>query len=1348
MRLLVVVILVLPTVVPASAGPLDPRTVTDASVTAASLFLTEADLAAGTKSLPAGGTHTVTARVEDAGLLGIDVRLEWGIGGAPPSGPGKPMAPTGPESGGFVPYAADLTPSDYAGPPEHVLSLRIIVTYRGEETTYPASGSWSYTVDGAAPQIHAFTVNSAATYTGTPTDPVTLRADHDDASGVSTARFELFDDVGASVASFTPPPGTAFTEKAFPSGTGLGRGVYDARVTLTDAHGHVSSSHLDAALRISSGPPGVVGSEAEVPGAVLDEDDLVASRFVRGDGDVKLRLTMDDPLAGEAVAVEVHHTFDGTLPGSSSPSESMLLLDDAGATRTYQHVWPRDDLAAYGGEHPVRYRFHVQSDDYGSTWHPASGALAFYWDDAAPRIDALHLNGEDRILVRADEPLLLAIEAHDAGGIATARAEIRDGAEVLRDVALHPSGATLQAHVTAGLGLQDGEYDVRVVVEDAVGHASTLTRTAAIRVDATAPGVQELRLNGERVLQTPADRALTVEAVVDAGDAEEVTVEFLDGHGATAKSVDLQRGATAWKAFLGGGVLLPDGFYDAAIRVVDSAGNERVHEAGYAPLVVDSTPPVLTPLGASYPRGQEAARPGDAVGLAVRVDGDAVQGVLAELGGERRVMKGEAGTGLFSITWNAPPQSAIVVVHAEDHVGNAAATEVQISVDGTPPRAASTGVEYARGTTAAPGDWVSLRIVALDDETRVRQVTIDASAVNAHAGTVEAYKDAEGDLWTARVMVLAGAGTHALPVRIVDAAGNVAEDAIAVVVRDAGPQVLAWSIDGTNRLVLDASRSIRFGMTVASDGVLAARQLSILDAAGTVAAMRDFPESASGEHLITFDPGLGDGAYRLRFVAVDAQGRMANTTTAPVLIVDGEAPRIESFHIDTGYNAGLRVPQGFFQEPIAFVADVQDTTLHQVLVHVVSANGLTYELELLPDGDRFVARMPFRENGAFEATLHAEDEAGRSTTAQAAFKVVPRGGQAPGAVMDLRRTSADTDRTVTFQWTPPTHGHPILGYAVALDQDPVEALSTTATTWTSEGPLALGDHVLHVAAVNDAGNWGPVTTHQFFVGHTVTDLQQEARGSGSLRLVAQPLPAFAKQGPALTWSAEGSPADLAALDCVEVQVRVRGEWSVLEPCDRDGSTNALQELSSNESERVSVRARIHYVDGPPDVWIDWGSLAIDHEPPRLIMAHAPANVTGNSLSIGYEAREANPGAFRLELIRDGAVERTLALPGPGNQSIYVDGLASGAWTTRFVLEDAAANRATYPGPAFTVDDDTTQSEDGADNTVAVIVAGITLVALLATAIVLVARRHPMQGESTDEAGPISRDAEPGDVVEL
>lgn len=237
----------------------------------------------------------------------------------------------------------------------------------------------------------------------------------------------------------------------------------------------------------------------------------------------------------------------------------------------------------------------------------------------------------------------------------------------------------------------DGVYELRLIGRDAAGNLSE-SRPARATLDSRTPDVR-LALDGEYLSPLTDSPNSEVDFRTEFGPAElvgEFLFEIRNTDGRVVRSEYVRRPFTnfSWRGLTNGGTVVPDGEYEADLRVVYRNGHEA-RSSVVGPVIVDRTPPRIQRLTAT-PRVFTPDGDGEdetvTIGQRV-VPGDSWTGRLLTPDGEE-ILTREFSDGGSDFTWDGtgpdgrllPDGDYSYVLSATDEAGNTTAEEVAFAL--------------------------------------------------------------------------------------------------------------------------------------------------------------------------------------------------------------------------------------------------------------------------------------------------------------------------------------------------------------------------------------------------------------------------------------------------------------------------------------------------------------------------------------------------------------------------------------------------------------------------------------------------------------------------------------------
>lgn len=1162
---------------------------------------------------------------------------------------------------------------------------------------------YEYVSDAQPPTIEAVAFNGAARLVAAPDQALNISVQVLDATPLRSLSLSLVDEAGTRVRTYALPVHQPQAQLILPNGVQLARGTYAVRVQAVDDVGHEADVEPLAALQVGRGPPAAmpVGAGQFVDSGALRLSAVALQRsqppVVPGPHPPTFALTLQPALREESV--EVHVEYE-TLECDAQRRETLAL----GLSRRDADAWTFEGTPslvgfAAGGECVIRFRYHTSSDLFGERVDPEEGWFSFVFDDRPPTVASLRLNGQDAATVTAQTPLALTVFAEDAGGLEGVMAEILEGGTIHRSASTTSRDGAWIAHWPHGVALSDGDYDVRIQAMDEAGHAAFAWANQALHVDNRAPRASDVQLNGQPFPVLRSQDPLRAEVSHVSDDAASVRLEFLAPRGAPEWTLTLSKtGPGTWRGDLPN-LPLTEGSHGVRLLLVDAAGNEAIQIVPYAGVLIDVTPPKIALSRFSYPGLQTAARRDDVVDVRVSVlDSSEVQGVAMEVHGVRTAMVPTPGGVEFRASFTATDSTGPVHVHvfAHDEAGNPAHQVLVADQDNAPPTLGSYHVQYANGSSASIGERATIHLSVVDDSSMIQRVYVDARLASPHLGIVEAFRAPDSQAWRLDV-VPTQAGEWALPVLLLDGAGNQGVGAATLRVRGSGPVLTDVLVDGRDHATLPRSVSLNF--TARFDGAHEVRtvRLVLVDMRGHVAAEASLNPQLEDGFGARWKPDVAPGAYQARVLAVDAAGaRLNQTVPRPFLVIDPDPPIITAHDVrDAGGNETGRAR---FGAPIRFHVATTDALAVAAAVNVTLPSGGFVQFSLSAHNSTHEASQALYETGNATARFTVTDEAGNVATANSSFQLRPRGATQPGRVDNLSHEAGEAGAG-NLSWKPPRLGGPVLGYSVGVDVAPIRRLVMREPAWPLPASLASGAHTATVIALNADGNWGPPTTMAFNVSRPATipgDSPMRAR------LRPAPLSALVDADPlTLSWTVDGPAMDLARPHCVQLELaRGNESWIRLEDC-ATRSPHQVRAPQLRHGDSVMVRGSLRVsATLPGGDWVSFGAAQVDLRAPRILTVNGSAlEAEANSTVTLYATLEEDHyAAGTLTLLRDGFAVATLPLVGPGPLVRATTApLPAGNYSSRFSVTDAAGHASTAEGPSFVIHDESPGRIPGHDD---------------------------------------------------
>lgn len=1050
-------------------------------------------------------------------------------------------------------------------------------------------------------------------------------------------------------------------------------------------------------------------------------------------------------------------TFTVPASDASAITEATLTIQNAGTSHDYplglsgtsaSKSFP-SGLALPDGDYTVRTRFvdsHglVRATNHGMIVHlaapppppPPPLPPPPPPEPVAPQLSDARFNGVPSISLGAATPFTATVQVSSNSTPAVSLRLLKHGLLSLETTLTRHDGATFAVTKPDGLQLPDGTYDA-VFVATADNRTGYLQLPNAVTLDSTAPTPLGFTINGDTSLEATAATPIHLRLTVD-GNPTQAAVHFLNDAATPVASYDLARGGDgSFVKDIPNGVRLPDGRYRARIVLTDSAGNEAATTLAHAPLMVDSTDPIIGIQARQFPDGQAALKQGDSMVLVVRVEDLGTITGVDFTGDSERAMT-SLGGGLYQATFVAGPGNGVqqLRVLAHDASGHTGSLVVPVTFDNRPPTILSTEVRYPGPLSSIrPGEAAHVTILTSDQDSSVTRVYIEASELNPHAAFLEAIAKPATNRYEADLTADAPPGHYEIPVAIFDAAGNQARGTVNIEVRPDGPAVTRVLVQGARTY---ASREPEpFQLDVEATGVDREARYAILQN-GVEAATGRLEPGDAGHYRAKVTARLGLGAYDLVVTAKDSQGRTTTwASPGPAVFVDPDPPQITAFYADTGRQSNSTI--GLFGDMVRLRAVAQDLSpvVASMAMYTPSGGRVPLNLTQVLDGE-WRTNATFLETGLFTATMTLTDLAGNTASQSTQFRLSPKSPTQPGSVQALHRTSPPNSPFVVLRWEAPAQGGPVKAYEVQLDGELKRQANAFQTAWTASTALAGGKHTILVAALNEDGNWGPAATLTFTVGNGIEDHVDLEDASLTPILAPVKVPSAARQLPVLEWAIRGRAEALRTVACIELEWRQGlGGYSILDPCAVSG-TGLTASLDIEEGSAVTFRGRTMTKSGEAGDWVTFGTMLLDRTAPTISNLTIVGDLAaGMSAIVDVTIHDASSTHATLEVYRDGNLSQTLRLSVvEGTTRTTIPPLLNGSYSLRLVAGDAAGNEAALAGPTFTVGSVARMPAVPQDDGPGLKVAAILLVPVAAIGFWLLRRRQKRRQATPAETPPL------------
>ncbi len=630
-----------------------------------------------------------------------------------------------------------------------------------------------------------------------------------------------------------------------------------------------------------------------------------------------------------------------------------------------------------------------------------------------------------------------------------------------------------------GAPLAQGLHLISAMAVDAAGNIAAAGAARPIMIDGAAPGAPTITglAAGSDTGANPLD-GITGDAtptLVGTGEAL-ATIEVFDG--ATSLGTTTADAAGRWTFTPAAD--LAAGSHGFTASATDAAGNPGGTSAAFSVDIDTGVPaaPAITGLAAGSDTG---AADGVTFNRKPTLVGTAEPGVLVDLyDGALRIGTTRADAGG---NWSFTPVDALSVgdrtftARAVNALGNAspASGGLAVSIDAVPP-----GSPIVTGLTAGTDSGASLSdgITSVATPTIVGVAEANA-AVEVYDGGISlgsVTADGLGN-WSLALGAPLAAGTHAISVRAVDAAGN-----------------QAWSAAPTTIQLDQAApdQAAIFGLAPAddtgaslSDGVTSQAAPELVGGAEPGATVELFDGATSlgtvvagADGLWRFTPGaaLADGPHSITAVARDAAGNAGPVSAPLALAIDTATPGTPAIAgLDATTDTGASATDGETRDVRPVVVGTADPG---AMIEVYDGATLIGTTVADAGGDWRFTPASALAVGAHGLSARSRDAAGNASPATAALAVevdlTPPG--APGAV--ALQAASDTGAAgdgVTANATPTLVGTGTPAATIEVFDDTVSLGTTTVApdgTWafTPAAPLATGLHSLTTIASDAAGN--------------------------------------------------------------------------------------------------------------------------------------------------------------------------------------------------------------------------------------------------------------------------------------
>ncbi len=652
--------------------------------------------------------------------------------------------------------------------------------------------------------------------------------------------------------------------------------------------------------------------------------------------------------------------------------------------------------------------------------------------------------------------------------------------------AVGPAVAAVGGTATVQLSAGEGDYTVRLTLNDAAGNAATVD-SGTVTLDTTGPsggGAPLVTGDGNR-----RDRSVRFERDPSTTTA---TIEVLDRDGRVV--------ATSGVAFGDSGtVTLPDadGDYTVRVRQSDGAGNSAL-SAG-TPVVLDRVGPSAgsapTVTGAGNSRDREVSFTRDPSTVTATIE------VLDGVGSVVATVPVPTGTSATVTLPDADGTYSVRVRQTDAATNSATSPTADAVLDRVAPSTAGVDLRVAPAlsndtqrsvTLTPPGDATSATAQVLD-----RSGNPVGPAVGALGGT-------------ATVALSAGDGDYTVRITLRDAAGNTATVDSATVTLDtaapSGGPAPGVTGDGNRR-----DREVRFDR----DPTTTTATIEVLDSDGRIVASTSVPSGDSG--TVTLPDA--DGDYTIRVRQSDGAGNSGTSGSTPVTL-DRVGPDAGPAPTVTGQGNRLAREVRFTRDPSTVSATIE----------VLDGNGIVVATTAVPTGAAGTVTLPDGD-GTYRIRVRQVDAATNSATSPEAEttldRVAPDPGPAPTVDGDLSRR----DRTVSFTRDPTTVSAvvEILRGGVVVQSVPVVSGSSQAI----QLPVGDGTYDVRVRQTDEAGNSAASPTTEVSLdqaGPAASD-PPTVTGAGNSRVRAV---AFTRPGDAVTAVIELLDAEGTVIDTIPV----------------------------------------------------------------------------------------------------------------------------------------------------------------------------------------------------------------------
>ena len=541
--------------------------------------------------------------------------------------------------------------------------------------------------------------------------------------------------------------------------------------------------------------------------------------------------------------------------------------------------------------------------------------------------------------------------------------------------------------IPAANELNEGTYDVAVIVTDAAGNTSIDVTAGDLLVDTTPPVVPTTDS------QNISNATPVISGTANVAPGETLTVE-VDGVTYTAGDGNLvDNGDGTWDLTIPPGSELADGDYDVVATVTDAAGN-ITGDATASELVVDTTDPAAPAVTALNTNDTTPVLSGTATvapGETLTVE---VNGVVYTAGDGNLV---DNGDGTWDLTIPAENELAEgnydVITTVTDEAGNSTSDTASdaLVVDITPP--------VAPGVTSLTTNNGTPVIVGTATIATGETFSVEVNDVIYNRGDGNLIVNPDGT-WVLSVPAsdLLVDGTYEVNATVTDAAGNASTDAGSddLHIDTNAPNSPGVTSQTTNNTtpVISGVAELAPGETlsVEVDGVL------YIEGDGNLVVNPD------GTWMLAIPTPLADGQYDVMATITDAAGNSSSAPSSSELLIDATAPALasaqplittETTPTLTGV-ANLEPGETLIVEVAGVLYSDGDGNL------VVNPDG-TWEL-IIPDNDALAA-------GNYPVSLTVTDEAGNSSTATASSELViqPAGDFDGDGIPDVIDLDDDND---------------------------------------------------------------------------------------------------------------------------------------------------------------------------------------------------------------------------------------------------------------------------------------------------------------------------------------------------